>query len=111
MIHFPPSDYRTGAYQIGRSPNIDKRISARILRDLKAALQTLVEKNKRTAAEVLVELYLDSQIQSSRSRNFIVEMLSSIELDEEKVKTRWKAFLAHEAEIMKSLDLRGDRMH
>jgi tRNA-(ms[2]io[6]A)-hydroxylase len=31
--------------------------------------------------------------------------------DEEKVKTRWKAYLEYESEVMKELELRGDRMH
>ncbi len=30
---------------------------------------------------------------------------------EEAVKKRWKEYLAHEAEIMENLELRGDRMH
>ena len=31
--------------------------------------------------------------------------------DEEQVKTRWQEYLAHEAQIMDELSLRGDRMH
>lgn len=31
--------------------------------------------------------------------------------DEEKVKVRWKEYLEYEAEVMKELELRGDRMH
>ena len=31
--------------------------------------------------------------------------------DEEKVKKRWQEYLAYEAEVMKKLELRGDRMH
>lgn len=31
--------------------------------------------------------------------------------DEAKVKQRWQEYLAHEAEIMENLELRGDRMH
>ena len=31
--------------------------------------------------------------------------------DEEKVKTRWQEYLLREAEIMKEIELRGDRMH
>ena len=31
--------------------------------------------------------------------------------DEEKVKARWKEYLAFEADLMKKLELRGDRMH
>lgn len=30
---------------------------------------------------------------------------------EEKVRERWKEYLAHEAQIMRNLELRGDRMH
>ena len=30
---------------------------------------------------------------------------------EEKVKARWQEYLAYEAEVMKDLELRGDRMH
>ncbi len=32
-------------------------------------------------------------------------------IPEEKVKTRWQQWLAHEAEIIKNLTVRGDRMH
>lgn len=31
--------------------------------------------------------------------------------EEDKVKARWKEYLAYEAEIMENLELRGDRMH
>lgn len=31
--------------------------------------------------------------------------------DEDRVQKRWREYLAHEAEIMKNLELRGDRMH
>jgi tRNA-(ms[2]io[6]A)-hydroxylase len=31
--------------------------------------------------------------------------------DVDKVNARWKEYLEHEAEIMKRLELRGDRMH
>jgi tRNA 2-(methylsulfanyl)-N6-isopentenyladenosine37 hydroxylase len=37
--------------------------------------------------------------------------LAKLYNNEEKVKTRWKEYLAREAEIMEQLDLRGDRMH
>ncbi|NET34732.1 MAG: tRNA-(ms[2]io[6]A)-hydroxylase [Cyanothece sp. SIO1E1] len=37
--------------------------------------------------------------------------LAKLYSDEEKVKERWKAYLAYEAELMKELELRGDRMH
>ena len=37
--------------------------------------------------------------------------LAKLYSDEEKVKTRWNEYLAYEAELMKELELRGDRMH
>ncbi len=37
--------------------------------------------------------------------------LAKLYSDEEKVKERWKEYLAYEAELMKELELRGDRMH
>lgn len=37
--------------------------------------------------------------------------LAKTYFDKEKVKKRWQEYLDHEAEIMKNLELRGDRMH
>lgn len=37
--------------------------------------------------------------------------LAKLYFDEAVVKARWKEYLAHEAEIMETLELRGDRMH
>ena len=37
--------------------------------------------------------------------------LATLYGDKEKVQKRWNEYLVHEAEIMKELDLRGDRMH
>ncbi|MBX2876842.1 MAG: tRNA-(ms[2]io[6]A)-hydroxylase [Saprospiraceae bacterium] len=37
--------------------------------------------------------------------------LAKLYSDEEKVKERWQAYLTYEAELMKDLELRGDRMH
>lgn len=37
--------------------------------------------------------------------------LAKIYSPEEQVKERWSAYLAYEAELMKELELRGDRMH
>ena len=31
--------------------------------------------------------------------------------DEEKVLARWKEYLAHEAEVLQNLEVRGDRIH
>jgi tRNA 2-(methylsulfanyl)-N6-isopentenyladenosine37 hydroxylase len=42
-------------------------------------------------------------------RNFIE--LAEVYLPAERVRQRWKELLAAEAEILKNLDLRGDRMH
>jgi tRNA-(ms[2]io[6]A)-hydroxylase len=37
--------------------------------------------------------------------------LSETYIDKEKVRKRWKEWLAYEAEVMKTLEIRGDRMH
>lgn len=37
--------------------------------------------------------------------------LAETYIDKEKVRKRWKEWLEHEVEIMKKLELRGDRMH
>jgi tRNA-(ms[2]io[6]A)-hydroxylase len=37
--------------------------------------------------------------------------LAETYIDKEKVRERWKEWLAHEADIMKTLEPRGDRMH
>ena len=37
--------------------------------------------------------------------------LAETYIDKEKVRRRWKEWLAYEAEVMHSLELRGDRMH
>lgn len=42
-------------------------------------------------------------------RNFLA--LAKIYMPEEKVNKRWKEILVEEAKILKSLDVRGDRMH
>ncbi len=37
--------------------------------------------------------------------------LAKTYFEEERVQQRWREYLAHEADIMKTLELRGDRMH
>ncbi|MDQ3683334.1 MAG: tRNA-(ms[2]io[6]A)-hydroxylase [Bacteroidota bacterium] len=37
--------------------------------------------------------------------------LAETYIDKEKVRKRWKEWLAYEAEVMKTLEIRGDRMH
>jgi len=37
--------------------------------------------------------------------------LAKTYFEEERVQLRWREYLAHEADIMKTLELRGDRMH
>ena len=37
--------------------------------------------------------------------------LAKLYFDEERVKERWQAYLAYEADVMEGLELRGDRMH
>jgi tRNA-(ms[2]io[6]A)-hydroxylase len=37
--------------------------------------------------------------------------LAKLYFDEDRVKKRWKEYLAHEATILENLEVRGDRMH
>ena len=37
--------------------------------------------------------------------------LAETYLDKERVRKRWQQWLAHEVEVMKKLELRGDRIH
>jgi tRNA-(ms[2]io[6]A)-hydroxylase len=37
--------------------------------------------------------------------------LAELYFDKEQVRTRWKEYLVHEAGLMKTLEVRGDRMH
>ena len=37
--------------------------------------------------------------------------LAETYIDKERVRTRWKEWLAYEADVLKTLDVRGDRMH
>jgi tRNA 2-(methylsulfanyl)-N6-isopentenyladenosine37 hydroxylase len=67
---------------------------------------------------------LSKEIQDEELKKFYYELMVSeaghfvnfIDLarkyqDPEKVNVRWKEWLAHEAEVIKNLELRGDRMH
>jgi tRNA-(ms[2]io[6]A)-hydroxylase len=37
--------------------------------------------------------------------------LANMYFGEERVRARWKEYLEHEAKILESLEVRGDRMH
>ena len=37
--------------------------------------------------------------------------LAETYIDKEKVRSRWKQWLAYEQEVMKGLEVRGDRIH
>ena len=47
--------------------------------------------------------------EASHYRNFL--LLAKEYMPEEVVMTRWKELLAQEAEMVKTLQVRGDRMH
>ena len=68
----------------------------------------------------LLSIHLEEEHLRKFYHNFMVAEASHYRLfidlakkygNEEQVKVRWKEFLAHEAQILKNLDLRGDRMH
>lgn len=65
---------------------------------------------KNIADEELQKFYYELMVsEAGHYVNFIE--LARTYMPEEYVKERWKEFLQQEAEIMKSLDVRGDRMH
>jgi tRNA-(ms[2]io[6]A)-hydroxylase len=68
----------------------------------------------------LLSLYINDEDLRSFYHKFMVAEAGHYRLfidlanryyQEEQVRRRWKEYLAHEAEIMKKLELRGDRMH
>lgn len=65
---------------------------------------------KNIADEELQRFYYELMIsEAGHYHNFID--LAKEYMDEDKVEVRWKAFLKREAEIMKELEPRADRMH
>jgi tRNA-(ms[2]io[6]A)-hydroxylase len=50
-------------------------------------------------------------MESEASHYTLFIELAETYIDKEKVRTRWKQWLEHEAEIMDKLEVRGDRIH
>lgn len=68
----------------------------------------------------LLSLYLEEETLKAFYHRFMVSEaghyrlfidLAKLYFPEQRVKARWKEYLKREAEIMKDLELRGDRMH
>lgn len=65
---------------------------------------------KNIADEGLSKFYYELMVsEASHYKNFL--QLAKEYMPEDYVNKRWKEFLKEEAEIMKSLDVKGDRMH
>ncbi len=62
------------------------------------------------AEEELKEFYHKFMISEAGHYRLFIDLAKRY-FDEEKVKSRWKEYLEYEADIMKNIDLRGDRMH
>lgn len=62
------------------------------------------------AEEELKEFYHKFMVSEAGHYVLFIELAKRYG-DEEAVKKRWKEYLAHEAEILKNIELRGDRMH
>ncbi len=62
------------------------------------------------AEDVLKEFYHGFMISEAGHYRLFIDLANQYG-DPEKVKTRWAEYLKHEAEIMASLSLRGDRIH
>ena len=58
----------------------------------------------------LSKFYYELMISEAGHYHNFIELAKEY-MDEEYVKTRWKEFLEAEAEILKTLEVRGDRMH
>jgi len=60
--------------------------------------------------EVLKNFYHKFMVAEANHYRLFID-LAKVYFDEEKVKIRWQEYLTKEAEIMKELEMRGDRMH
>ncbi len=66
--------------------------------------------SEKLAEEELKQFYRELMIAEAGHYRLFIDLAKSY-LSEEKVKERWQDYLDHEAEIMKQLELRGDRVH
>jgi tRNA-(ms[2]io[6]A)-hydroxylase len=62
------------------------------------------------ADDDLKEFYRKFMISEAGHYRLFIDLAKTY-FNEEQVKSRWQEYLAHEAEIMESLEVRGDRMH
>jgi tRNA-(ms[2]io[6]A)-hydroxylase len=62
------------------------------------------------ADDDLKEFYRKFMISEASHYRLFIDLAKTY-FNEEQVKSRWQEYLAHEAEIMESLEVRGDRMH
>ncbi len=62
------------------------------------------------AEEDLKEFYHKFMVSEAGHYRLFIDLAKTY-CGEEKVKIRWQEYLAHEAEILKNMELRGDRMH
>ncbi len=62
------------------------------------------------AEDDLKEFYHKFMISEAGHYRLFIDLAKTY-CGEERVKNRWKEYLAHEAEILKNMELRGDRMH
>lgn len=61
--------------------------------------------------EDLKEFYHKFMVAEAGHYRLFIDLAKMYGADEEKVRRRWQAYLDYEAELMKRLDVRGDRMH
>ena len=66
--------------------------------------------SKTMEDEELKKFYRELMVSEARHYTVFISLAKEF-LPKEKVDKRWQEFLDHETEIMKSLELRGDRMH
>ena len=89
--------------QLVEKPLINALIEARSCERFRLLWQNIKD-------EELQQFYYELMVsEASHYKNFL--SLAKEYLDEEKVMSRWREILAQEAEILKTLEVRGDRMH
>lgn len=66
--------------------------------------------SEKVKEEALQQFYHDLMVAEAGHYRLFID-LAKLYVDEQKVKNRWQEFLDYEVQVMKALELRGDRVH
>lgn len=92
----------------GEEQFMDKLLTAALIEARSCERFKLLHKN--ISDEGLQQFYYDLMVSEAGHYRMFID-LAKYYLDEQKVNDRWQDLLSIEADIMKNLDTRGDRMH